>query len=89
MASSTFTFDAWDDVIALMERFHSSAAPSPSVAASTPWTQSSGEFQPFSLIGSVLFWPGGGGSKKTYYLCLPSSMEGLCLGLISGTKFCL
>jgi hypothetical protein len=89
METSTFTFDAWDEVVASLHRAEtsgSSSAPSPSAVASTPSTQSSGEFQPFSLIGSVL---AGGSSKKTFSLCLPSTMEGLCLGMISGTKFCL
>ena len=87
MASSNFTFEAWDEVVAQLEVTTSSMAPSPSVTVSTPSTQlSSGEFQPYALIGSNL---AGGNSTKTYLLCVPSTTSGLCLGVISGTKFCL
>ena len=89
MASSPFSFDQWDAVLSSMERQDTSAAapsPSPSLVALTPSTQSSGEFQAFTVIGSTL---AGGESKKTYGLCVPSDMKDVCFGIISGTKFCL
>lgn len=91
MASSNFTFDQWDEAIASMECQDAPAesfSPSPSLVLSTPSTQSTGEFQPYSLIGSVLAG-GGGGSKKTSSLCIPSLLDGVCLSIILGTKVCL
>jgi hypothetical protein len=90
MASSNFTFDQWDEVLASMQRQDASAvssSPSPGGVLPTPSTLSSGEFHPYSLIGSAL--AGGVSSTKTFSLCVPSLLDSVCLGIISGTKFCL
>jgi len=104
MASSTFTFDAWDDMVASLTVSASSLAnavsappsannvsapslaPSPSAVVSTPSTQSSGEFQPFSLIGAVL--AGGGRAGRRPMPCVfPATVLVSVLGLSRAPSF--
>jgi hypothetical protein len=97
-ASTNFSFDAWDTAIAALESGHPipSTGTTPSGSSTlgsslllTPTTTAStGEFQPFTMIGSALA-RGHGGSGKTFVLFSSHQKSAVCMGVISGTKFCL
>jgi hypothetical protein len=95
-ATNNFAFDDWDSAIAAIAAEHqipstgttpSGTSTSGSLSLPTPTSLASGEFQPFTMIGSTL--TGGGGPGRTFALFSSHHKSEVCLGMISGTKFCL
>jgi len=87
MDSSSFSFDAFDDLLGTMARPSSTAT---TLASSLSIPSPSGESLALTLSGDQsAFMPSGVSSTRKYLLWVPSSSHTVCVGMVGSTKFCL